>query len=156
MARPLPVNLLMAGTGAVLLVSGLGGETIGEVLRGQFGDLSSKKKTVADSESVGAGSLQNVSDITGGEGGGGPLGGSSPSSSTFAPSPTVLGIGRHSPSKAEQARAIASILLSRGIRNPTERQIVEAREQYQHETGIKQFRYSGEEAREFVGGLPVI
>ena len=27
MARPLPVNMLLAGTGAVLLVSGIGGET---------------------------------------------------------------------------------------------------------------------------------
>jgi hypothetical protein len=156
MSRPLPVNLFMAGTGAVLLVSGIGGESIGGVLKGNFGDLSSKKKTASVSNTAGSGTLQNISDTTGGEGGGGPLGGSSPSISTFAPSPTALGLPRHTPSKAEQARAIAGILLSHGIRNPTEAQIVKAREEYERKTGIKQFRYQDESAREFVGGVPVI
>lgn len=74
MPRPLPVNLLMAGTGAVLLVSGIGGEPIGKVLQGQFGDIKGTKQQQAALETEGAGSAQSLS------------------SATFAPSPASLSV----------------------------------------------------------------
>jgi hypothetical protein len=152
MARPLPVNMLLAGTGAVLLISGIGGETLGEVLQGQFGALKGEKKQATATE---AGQMQNASLVTG-EGGESPESQTSPSSSTFAPSPSTLGLPRHSPTKAEQAQGIAHILLSHGILHPTNAQVNAARQQYEKETGIRQFNRAGENAPEFAGGLPVI
>lgn len=141
MARPLPVNLLLAAVGGVLLTSGLSGESLGEVLQGNFGTLDGKKSTAntADTESGG------------GEGEGGIV----PSPATFAPSPGTLGLTKHKPTTAEQSRAIASILLSEGITNPTRAQIARARIRYQRETGVKQFEDVGANAPEFLHGLPL-
>lgn len=76
MARPLPVNLLMAGTGAVLLVSGISGEPIGKVLQGEFGDVKGTKQAALENAEQGqAQSAQMLS------------------SSTFAPSPASLSVG---------------------------------------------------------------
>src|SRR5271167_139768 len=153
MSRPLPVNLLMAGTGAVLLVSGIGGEPLGEVLKGNFGDITGRKQAAANT--VGAGTLENASDATGeGEGGGLPSAQSAPSPSTFAPSPGSLGISKHAPTKAEQSRGIVAILLARGITHPTGAQIEWARREYERKTGVRQFELATSGAQEFEGGLP--
>lgn len=79
MARPLPVNLLMAGTGAVLLVSGIGGEPIGAVLRGQFGDVKGTQQAAKENAAL-QGSTEGSSQQS--------LGGS-----TFAASPASLSVG---------------------------------------------------------------
>lgn len=160
MARPLPVSLLMAGTGAVLLISGIGGEPLGAVIKGQFGDVTGKQQA-AEAKAVGniegSGALQNTSDATGeSEGGGLPSAQSVPSASTFAPSPGTLGITKHAPSKAEQARGIVSILLAHGITHPTSKQIIEARRAYENKTGVRQFELAGTGAQTFQGGLPLI
>lgn len=57
MARPLPVNMLLAGTGAILLVSGLGGKSVGDVLKGSFGNLQVKQENIGskpEQETAGA------------------------------------------------------------------------------------------------------
>lgn len=158
MSRPLPVNLLMAGTGAILLVSGIGGEPLGEVLKGNFGDITGKKQaTEAAVDTVGAGALENASDATGeGEGGGLPSAQSAPSPSTFAPSPGSLGLSKHAPTKAEQARGISIILLSHGFTHPTNAQIEWARREYERKTGVRQFELADAGAQEFEGGLPFV
>jgi hypothetical protein len=160
MSRPLPVNLLMAGTGAVLLVSGIGGEPLGAVLKGNFGDVTGKKQEEekrAEAAAVNAGTLENASDATGeGEGGGLPSAQSAPSPSTFAPSPGSLGISKHAPSKAEQSRGIVAILLAHGITHPTGAQITAARREYERKTGVRQFDLASSGAQEFEGGLPLV
>jgi hypothetical protein len=157
MPRPLPVNLLMAGTGAVLLVSGIGGEPLGEVLKGNFGDVTGKEQAKAAADTVGAGTLENTSDATGeGEGGGLPSAQSAPSPSTFAPSPGSLGLSKHAPTKAEQSRGIAAILLAHGFTHPTNAQIEWARREYERKTGVRQFELAGAGAQEFEGGLPLV
>lgn len=123
MARPLPVNLLLAGTGTVLLVSGIGGEPIGEVLKGSFGNLKPQTNTanaaftqMGGSEAVPGPSTGNETAVTS------PGGGSS-----FPPSP---GSFRKRVSPQIESREIAHILYDRGITNPTHKQIQEAREFY--------------------------
>lgn len=132
MARPLPVNLLLAGTGAVLIVSGMGGETIGEVLKGSFGNLKPTPKAAADTE--GTGVAQNVANTEAGFGGGEAAAvgseaphASAPGSSTFAASPDVF---RKHVSREQEAKSLAGILLSWGIHNPTHRDIERARDFY--------------------------
>jgi len=165
-ARPLPVNLLLAGTGAVLLVSGIGGKSIGDVLKGQFGNLDVKNPNI--------GSEHEQSQVAGAAAGtgGGSVGGTGPASvpgggasapspttfshATFAPSPTSFINPRHRPTKQQQARSIAMILASEGIFHPTRAQLIAARKKYENETGVKQFGTVGEGAEEFVGGLPVV
>jgi len=132
-ARPLPVNLLLAGTGGVLLVSGIGGATVGEVLQGSFGDITGKQQAALSSK----GQAQNAallspsgsgfSGLPSGEGESESESQSSPSSSTFAPSPDTF--HKHV-SKQQELRSIAAILLSEGIVNPTHQQIQAARELY--------------------------
>jgi hypothetical protein len=148
----------MAGTGAVLLVSGIGGEPLGEVLKGNFGDVTGKKQAAeAAANTVGAGTLENASDATGeGEGGGLPSAQSAPSPSTFAPSPGSLGLSKHAPTKAEQSRGIVAILLAHGITHPTGAQITAARREYERKTGVRQFELVGAGAQEFEGGLPLV
>jgi len=88
MARPLPVNLLMAGTGAVLLVSGIGGESIGKVLQGEFGDIKGTRQAALEGAEQGqAQSAQMLS------------------SSTFAPSPASLSTGGGSTSILSAAKS---------------------------------------------------
>lgn len=125
MPRPLPVNLLLAGAGSVLLVSGIGGQPIGEVLKGSFGDLKGKTKTAANLE--GSGTFSNVASVGEESPTSGAPAASAPSSSTFAPSPDVF--HKHV-SRQQESRSIAAILHQRGITNPTHRQIEEARKFY--------------------------
>lgn len=170
MARPLPVNLLLAGTGAVLLISGIGGKSIGDVLKGDFGNIEVKKPNIGEQ------TPQGVAGGTGGTEGTGVTGGTAaeasatsagvgggqqappPStfsrSSNFAPSPTTFNQGRHS---APEQEAIARILLAEGIHNPTIRQIEHAREQYHKGTRVVYPSGSANAgAQEFEGGLPVV
>jgi hypothetical protein len=149
MSRPLPVNLLMAGTGAVLLVSGIGGEPLGEVLRGQFGDLKGKEQaTAAAANTEGGGAIENVTDTETGA----PGVGTAPSPSTFASSPTSF--SKKAPTAKQQAQGIAGILLKAGITNPTSRQIELARIKYQQQTGVQEFE--GGQSQEFSHGLPLV
>jgi hypothetical protein len=151
MARPLPVNLLMAGTGAVLLVSGISGEPLGEVLKGQFGDITGKQQAAeaADTEASGGGaSVENVSDTENGA----PGSGVATSPSTFASSPTSF--SKEAPTKQQQAQGIAAILLREGITNPTNRQIELARIKYEQQSGVQQFE--GGQTQEFSHGLPLV
>jgi hypothetical protein len=87
MARPLPVNMLLAGTGAVLLVSGLGGKSIGDVLKGSFGQLEVKNPNIG-SQSTGAGAVTTAT-------GGGLFEPSPVSFSTATVAPPPPSIGRH-------------------------------------------------------------
>ena len=130
MARPLPVNLLIAGTGGVLLVSGIGGKSIGEVLKGTFGNLKvnpaakpeSEKGEQQNTANMGEGTMQNVSE-------GGPL--ATPSPIALTPSPTH----KRSYTKAEIAREVAKFLAREGITNPTQAQVNKAYELWRIETG---------------------
>lgn len=131
MARPLPVNLLFAGAGAVLVVSGVGGESIGGVLKGSFGNL---KPTPGSQQALseGQGVTQNVvNPETGAPEVAAPGSeiphASAPGSSTFAASPDTF---RKHVSKQQEARSIAGILISWGIRNPTHADIERARAFY--------------------------
>lgn len=90
MARPLPVNLLMAGTGAVLLVSGIGGESIGAVLQGQFGDIKGTRQA-AQNAALEAASGGQAAQVL--------------SSSTFAPSPASLSYSGRAPSILSAAKS---------------------------------------------------
>lgn len=132
MPRPLPVNLLMAGTGAVLLVSGIGGESVGEVLKGSFGDLTGKRQQASLTGE--AGQSVNVAD---GNAGLPPSPETFQQSAAFAPSPTEF--TNKAPTPRQQAKAIARILLEEGITNPTKAQIEAARRKYEQETGVTQF-----------------
>lgn len=89
MSRPLPVNLLLAGTGAVLLTSGLSGQSLGNVIKGDFGKLDANpnaggkeagaKQTSFEGEpATGATSTEEPQTV--------------PSPSTLAPSPTSLSV----------------------------------------------------------------
>lgn len=164
MARPLPVNLFFAGTGAILLVSGIGGKSLGDVLKGNFGNIEVKKPNIGESETAPTGTTGTTG--TAGEpaagttvpvssGGGGAFAPSptSFSHSTVAP-PPVQG-GRH-PTKQQQAQGIASILLSHGITHPNSRQLQQARLEYERATGVAQYQTAGSSAEEFIGGLPVV
>src|SRR5271170_6936801 len=120
MARPLPVNLLFAGTGAVLLISGIGGETLGEVLKGNFGLV----KTETTGDTGVSGGLASAANTEAAAGTGTGEDAPSPtvfSSATLAPPPTR--IGRNGPTRKQQAEGIARVLLEEGIRNPTNEQI---------------------------------
>jgi hypothetical protein len=129
MARPLPVDLLFAGTGAVLLISGIGGQSLGEVLEGDFGDITGKQQAAAAADTEGQGSMTDAAytNTAGETVTPESVAQASPSSSTFAPSPDTF--NKHV-TPAQEAKAIAAILLSRGITHPTNRQITEARNFY--------------------------
>lgn len=157
MARPLPVNMLLAGTGAVLLVSGIGGQPLSEVLKGSFGKLQTNPE--AGSEGAGQKSAANQEEgqqqfVSDEEGAAAPQ---TFSSATVAPSPTSFST-RKAPTKRQQAQAIARILLSEGITHPTAHQLQLARAKYERETGVGQFASAGAGAgaTEFDQGLPVI
>src|SRR5579863_6119056 len=107
MARPLPVNLLFAGTGSVLLISGLSGKSIAEVLKGDFGSLKfnpSAGSKPAAFTGEGEPGLETISNETP----------SNPeySPSTFAPSPTVFS-KRLSPQDINKKTAV--LLFERGV-----------------------------------------
>lgn len=51
MARPLPVDILLAGTGGALLVSGLSGVSLAEVIKGDFGKIKSNPAVSPGKES---------------------------------------------------------------------------------------------------------
>lgn len=134
MARPLPVNLLLAGTGAVLLVSGIGGQPIGKVLQGSFGSLKFNPNA-----KVGEGSGTGTVAATGVGGQSGEVTQTSFSPSTAAPPPPVLSrrMKREKPSHDEELKGIARILneIYPGVNNPSHMQIEHARELYRIETG---------------------
>jgi hypothetical protein len=69
MARPLPVNMLLAGTGAVLLVSGVGGKSIADILKGSFGKLEVKNPNIGSGQEPG----QEQTSLTGGSFGASPV-----------------------------------------------------------------------------------
>jgi hypothetical protein len=124
--------MLLAGTGAVLLVSGIGGQPIGEVLKGSFGSIkfnpqagSSQPVQVGASLGEGQGLFQNAG-----------LGESpSPtsfSSTTLAPPPPNL--GRHKVyTQKEKAKGVAELLARQGITNPTQAQVNKAYQLWQIE-----------------------
>jgi len=143
--------MLLAGTGGVLLISGIGGESVADVLKGSFGKLKFDPKAglkKSDTER-----LEQQGTTAEGEGSPAPSP-TSFSSATFAPSPQSLSRHPLHPTKYQQAQGIAAILLHEGIRNPTKRQIEDARKRYERETGVRQFE--GDGAQEFIGGLPVV
>jgi hypothetical protein len=129
MSRPLPVNMLLAGTGAVLLVSGIGGQPIGDVLRGSFGKIQFN----AAAGSAQPGSTPNAA-FTGEVGEVGPqavsdsAAGTQFSGATVAPSPTTF--TKWKTTKKQEAEGIAGLLARHGITNPTHAQIEQARREY--------------------------
>lgn len=88
--------MLLAASGAVLLVSGLGGKSIGDVLKGEFGKLEVKNPNIGsktESEKGEHGPETGAAALTtaGGEFGSLPAAFQTvPSQSTFAPSPVNL------------------------------------------------------------------
>jgi hypothetical protein len=122
MARPLSVNLLLAGTGSVLLVSGISGKSLAEVLKGDFGKL--KVNPNAGGKPEGAGKEASYTGEPA-EPGQELTSNREPSLSTFAPSPTVF--SKHSLTPSQVNKQIAEYLFARNINKPTNRQIGEAR-----------------------------
>jgi hypothetical protein len=124
MARPLSVNLLLAGTGSVLLVSGISGKSLAEVLKGDFGKLKVNPNAGGSPE----GAIGNAETAFTGEPtapGQEPVSNREPSLSTFAPSPIVF--SKQSLTPKQINKQIVEYLFARNIDKPTNRQIGEAR-----------------------------
>jgi len=83
------------------------------------------------------------SGVAGGNPGGSSVGGAGPASWTprTAPAPSTIKITK--PSAEQQGAEIAHILLAKGISNPSNAQINQARLQYEKQTGIPQFKKRG-------------
>src|ERR1700730_4213111 len=127
MARPLPENMLLAATGAVVLRSGISGRPVGDVLKGSFGKLQCNSQA----GSVQPGQAQTA--LGEGEGLQQNVGlGESPSptsfsSATLAPPPPNLG-RHHVYTQPEKAKGVAELLAKQGIRNPSPAQVNHAYE----------------------------
>lgn len=144
MARSSWIPLALGGIGSVLLISGIQGESLGEVLKGEFG--KGTKHETPNPEFKGGDPQARPTNL-GAEG------------SEFAPNPGTVSLP-NSPvpplpqdvlSSQSKLKAIASYLKANGINNPTQAQINEASYHLGYTTR-REYEEANRERR-LVGGL---